>query len=87
MAFQFYPQNDIQATLIATAAAKAGFSGGIVVDFPNSAKAKKHYLCLSMDRSYRKPEAKAEASPDMHHESKQRVRACIANLVRKQLIV
>ena len=25
---------------------KAGFSGGLVVDFPNSAKAKKFYLVL-----------------------------------------
>lgn len=73
MAFQFYPQDDIQATLIATAAAKAGFSGGIVVDFPNSTKAKKHYLCLSMDRSYRKPEAKVSVGPDMHNGSKQKV--------------
>lgn len=59
-ALQFYPQNDKQATLIATAAARAGFAGGIVVDFPNSSKAKKYYLCLSMDRSYRKPEGKTD---------------------------
>lgn len=59
-ALQFYPQDDKQATLIATAAARAGFAGGIVVDFPNSSKAKKYYLCLSMDRSYRKPEGKSD---------------------------
>ncbi|KAJ8603728.1 hypothetical protein CTAYLR_000235 [Chrysophaeum taylorii] len=59
-ALQFYPQDEAQATLIASAASKAGFAGGIVVDFPNSSKAKKHYLCLSMDRAYRKPAAKEE---------------------------
>ena len=32
--------------LITTQATKAGFTGGVVVDFPNSAKAKKFYLCL-----------------------------------------
>lgn len=26
---------------------RAGFSGGLIVDFPNSAKAKKYFLCLS----------------------------------------
>lgn len=62
-ALQFYPQDEAQATLIATAAARAGFAGGIVTDFPNSAKAKKCYLCLSMDRSYRKPEAKQDEGP------------------------
>ncbi|KAJ1460583.1 S-adenosyl-L-methionine-dependent methyltransferase [Pelagophyceae sp. CCMP2097] len=54
-ALQFYPQNEEQATLIATAAGKAGFAGGIVVDYPNSTRAKKYYLCLSMETSYRKP--------------------------------
>ena len=59
-ALQFYPENDAQAALIATAAARAGFTGGVVVDYPNSTKAKKHYLCLSMDRHYAKPDAHAE---------------------------
>mmetsp|Transcript_5118 Transcript_5118/g.16100 ORF Transcript_5118/g.16100 Transcript_5118/m.16100 type:complete len:329 (+) Transcript_5118:32-1018(+) len=59
-ALQFYPQDEAQAALVATAAAKAGFAGGVVVDFPNSARAKKHYLCLSMDRSYRKPTGATE---------------------------
>lgn len=63
-ALQFYPQDDSQATLLATAAAKAGFAGGVVVDFPNSAKAKKHYLCLSLERNYRKPQAKIDAPTD-----------------------
>jgi len=44
--FQFYPENDSQVELITQQAMKAGFSGGLVVDFPNSSKAKKIFLCL-----------------------------------------
>ncbi|KAG8861976.1 hypothetical protein FRB96_002419 [Tulasnella sp. 330] len=44
--FQFYPQNDDQIQLIMNVALKSGFTGGLVVDYPNSKKAKKYYLCL-----------------------------------------
>jgi len=37
--------------LISETATACGFTGGVVVDYPNSAKAKKHYLVLSFDRS------------------------------------
>lgn len=47
---QFYPETAEQAVLISETATKVGFTGGIVVDYPNSAKAKKHYLVLSFDR-------------------------------------
>uniref|UniRef100_A0A8C0R000 18S rRNA (guanine-N(7))-methyltransferase n=1 Tax=Canis lupus dingo TaxID=286419 RepID=A0A8C0R000_CANLU len=43
---QLYPENSEQLELITIQATKAGFTGGVVVDFPNSAKAKKFYLCL-----------------------------------------
>ncbi|XP_054445231.1 probable 18S rRNA (guanine-N(7))-methyltransferase [Pteronotus mesoamericanus] len=43
---QLYPENPEQLELITTQAMKAGFTGGVVVDYPNSAKAKKFYLCL-----------------------------------------
>jgi len=52
---QFYPETAEQAILISECAAKVGFAGGIVVDYPNSTKAKKHYLVLSFDRSYKAP--------------------------------
>lgn len=42
--FQFYPQNDDQIQLIMNVALKSGFTGGLVVDYPNSKKAKKYYL-------------------------------------------
>jgi len=43
---QFYPSSDDQIQLITSMAQKAGFGGGIVVDYPNSKKAKKVFLCL-----------------------------------------
>lgn len=48
---QFYPETAEQAVLITECATRVGFAGGVVVDYPNSAKAKKHYLVLSFDRS------------------------------------
>ncbi|RDD37186.1 putative 18S rRNA (guanine-N(7))-methyltransferase [Trichoplax sp. H2] len=44
--FQLYPENSEQLELITTAAMKAGFTGGITVDYPNSTRAKKMFLCL-----------------------------------------
>lgn len=43
---QFYPTSDDQIQLITSIAQKAGFGGGVVVDYPNSKKARKVYLCL-----------------------------------------
>ncbi|CAM6127953.1 unnamed protein product [Calypogeia fissa] len=43
---QIYPENSKQLEMISTAAMRTGFSGGLVVDFPNSSKAKKYFLCL-----------------------------------------
>ncbi|XP_012495782.1 PREDICTED: probable 18S rRNA (guanine-N(7))-methyltransferase [Propithecus coquereli] len=43
---QLYPENSEQLELITAQATRAGFTGGVVVDYPNSAKAKKFYLCL-----------------------------------------
>ncbi|KAJ2681780.1 18S rRNA (guanine1575-N7)-methyltransferase [Coemansia spiralis] len=44
--FQFYPENDAQVDMIMGIAMKCGFTGGLVVDYPNSKKARKFYLCL-----------------------------------------
>jgi 18S rRNA (guanine1575-N7)-methyltransferase len=43
---QFYPTSDDQIQLITSIAQKAGFGGGIIVDYPNSKKARKVFLCL-----------------------------------------
>ncbi|KAL6194490.1 hypothetical protein ACLB2K_035574 [Fragaria x ananassa] len=46
-AFQMYPENIDQRELIVSSAMRAGFSGGIVVDYPNSSKKRKEYLVLT----------------------------------------
>ncbi|RLN56445.1 hypothetical protein BBP00_00008009 [Phytophthora kernoviae] len=43
---QLYPETPQQMEEISATAMRCGFSGGLVIDFPNSAKAKKFYLCL-----------------------------------------
>ncbi|KAM4701458.1 18S rRNA (guanine-N(7))-methyltransferase [Discoglossus pictus] len=43
---QLYPENAEQLELITSQAMRSGFTGGMVVDYPNSAKAKKFFLCL-----------------------------------------
>lgn len=45
-ALQFYPENDSQVELCMRAATRAGFGGGLVVDYPNSRKARKCFLVL-----------------------------------------
>lgn len=44
--FQFYPNDSSQIELLTQQSMKAGFSGGLVIDFPNSSKAKKMFLVL-----------------------------------------
>ncbi|KAL0056385.1 hypothetical protein WJX82_010760 [Trebouxia sp. C0006] len=43
---QIYPENAQQAEMLTSTAMKAGFSGGLVVDFPHSTRAKKYFLVL-----------------------------------------
>ncbi len=58
--FQFYPEGPDQLAMINKAALKAGFNGGVVVDYPNSTKAKKYFLCLNAGEN---PNGKARAQP------------------------
>lgn len=44
--FQFYPDSAEQIEMLTKSALREGFGGGVVVDFPNSAKMKKYYLCI-----------------------------------------
>lgn len=46
--FQFYPESEQQFNLISSCAMRCGFGGGTVIDFPNSTKRKKYFLCLIM---------------------------------------
>ena len=38
---QIYPENAAQAQLLTSSAMRAGFTGGLVVDYPHSTRAKK----------------------------------------------
>jgi 18S rRNA (guanine1575-N7)-methyltransferase len=56
---QFYPENPTQMNMVSQAAMKCGFGGGMVVDFPHSARAKKYFLVLYAGQAgagYRPPE-------------------------------
>ncbi|KTW31411.1 hypothetical protein T552_00055 [Pneumocystis carinii B80] len=44
--FQFYPETDQSMSIITSLANKCGFSGGVVIDYPDTKKAKKYYLVL-----------------------------------------
>eukprot|EP00826_Nyctotherus_ovalis_P049119 TRINITY_DN587_c0_g1_i15.p1 TRINITY_DN587_c0_g1~~TRINITY_DN587_c0_g1_i15.p1 ORF type:complete len:206 (+),score=72.10 TRINITY_DN587_c0_g1_i15:375-992(+) len=46
-ALQFYPHNADQIELLTNAALKCGFTGGLIVDYPHSTKAKKYFLMLN----------------------------------------
>ncbi len=48
---QVYPENSAQAEMLVGAAMRAGFSGGLVVDYPHSTRAKKYFLCLMVGGS------------------------------------
>ncbi|MCP9258666.1 putative 18S rRNA (guanine-N(7))-methyltransferase [Dirofilaria immitis] len=58
--FQFYPETVSQTEFITIQATKAGFTGGIVIDFPNSTKAKKVYLVLMVGGIQQLPKALIE---------------------------
>lgn len=55
---QIYPESPAQASLLTSAAMKAGFAGGLVVDFPHSTRAKKYFLVLMVGPSMAVPHAK-----------------------------
>lgn len=46
--FQFYPANESQKSLIMAQATRAGFNGGMLIDYPESKKKMKMYLVLSV---------------------------------------
>ncbi|KAH7571296.1 hypothetical protein JRO89_XS04G0016600 [Xanthoceras sorbifolium] len=45
--FQVYPESLAQRELILSSAMRAGFAGGVVVDYPHSSKSRKEYLVLT----------------------------------------
>jgi 18S rRNA (guanine1575-N7)-methyltransferase len=69
--FQFYPESPEQIDMMLNAATKAGFTGGLVVDYPNSTKAKKYYLCLMTGGSASLPAARGVSVHDDNCSSEQ----------------
>lgn len=55
--FQFYPENPKQIEMITSQAMKSGFTGGLVIDYPNSTKAKKFFLVLLTGGQQQMPKA------------------------------
>lgn len=67
-ALQVYPSSPEQASMMVSAAMRAGFGGGIVVDFPNSTRAKKHFLVLMVGGGGALPAAKDGMGSDDEEE-------------------
>lgn len=52
---QLYPENKQQLDMLTMAALRSGFTGGVVVDYPNSTRAKKMFLVLMCGQSQAPP--------------------------------
>jgi 18S rRNA (guanine1575-N7)-methyltransferase len=65
---QFYPETEGQSATVMAEAKRAGFGGGIVIDYPESKKARKYYLCLvagsTSASSFRTPQALTETTTE-----------------------
>lgn len=64
--FQFYPDGSEQIELVTSQAMKAGFYGGVVVDFPNSTKAKKYFLVLMTGTAVAMPKGLGDEDESNH---------------------
>ncbi|KAF7256293.1 hypothetical protein EG68_06706 [Paragonimus skrjabini miyazakii] len=63
---QFYPESVIQADLLQTEAMRAGFTGGLIIDYPNSTRAKKYFLVLDVSSCRRQPQPLTEERSTPH---------------------
>ncbi|GJP40155.1 hypothetical protein CLOM_g24437 [Closterium sp. NIES-68] len=68
-ALQIYPNGAPQLEMISKAAMQAGFSGGLVVDYPHSTRAKKYFLCLVAGPAGSRPMPKAKEGDGESEES------------------
>mmetsp|Transcript_12967 Transcript_12967/g.14359 ORF Transcript_12967/g.14359 Transcript_12967/m.14359 type:complete len:283 (-) Transcript_12967:93-941(-) len=66
-ALQFYPQNAQQIELLTRFAMQSGFTGGVVVDYPNSTKAKKYYMCLFAGQQIHQQGVALPPRPNLSH--------------------
>ena len=62
--FQFYPSHPQQIEIITQSAVQAGFSAEMIIDFPESTKAKKYYLVLHTGSSVAYNKAKPLQNED-----------------------
>lgn len=65
----------LQAQMLTSAAMKAGFSGGLVVDFPHSTRAKKYFLVLMVGSTTVVPVAKGLNGEEEYEADEVRVSA------------
>lgn len=72
--FQFYPSSDDQVQLITNCAQKAGFGGGLVVDYPNSKKARKMYLCLMVGQQEIPKGLEEEHAATSEHDKREQIK-------------
>ncbi len=63
----------LQAEMLTSTAMKAGFSGGLVVDFPHSTRAKKYFLVLMVGSSSYQPQAKGINGEDSEEDQEVQV--------------
>ncbi|CAH8627570.1 unnamed protein product [Dicrocoelium dendriticum] len=60
---QFYPESAAQADLLQSEAMRAGFTGGLIIDYPNSTRAKKYFLVLDVSISRDRPQPLTDDGP------------------------
>ena len=69
--FQFYPENPQQMEIITNSALESGFTGGVVVDYPHSKKAKKYYLFLQAGYTNESIQEVMKSIPKMGNEKEE----------------
>ena len=84
----------LQASMLTMAAMRAGFSGGLVVDFPHSTRAKKHFLVLMVGSSLSVPapkglegEQEEEVAVSQRHSKKRKLHGKAMSGVRSLFYV
>lgn len=73
-ALQFYPETAGQVEMITSAALRCGFGGGLVIDYPHSTKAKKHFLVIYAGYSGDMPQAIPQGLQEEVDEHQQQMR-------------
>jgi len=87
---QFYPESPAQVEMITTSAMRAGFSGGLVIDYPNSSKRKKYFLCLfagmAPDRPNELPQGLSDDGPTVENVAERYARGYMKHATSSHVI-